>query len=203
LFNCAFTIPLGRSVVHLKLNNCNFGDVGAELIAAYVRDGYMPATRAIDVSGNNITKTGEGYFVKALENPNTQDITITLASTVKDMQKVGNEAMKAMYDFVVKGLRYAVQEHVKNNAGTKWDINRVRSDQEIDKWKDCKDTVFNIGMGYFAGLVKCASTSPSKDPYSMFICSSIRGGLEGIAQPEALHCIGDINQEVSDSCSIM
>ena len=183
-----------QNVVFLNLCNNNIGDRGAKTIADALTSGKLQSTKEIDLHGNSITKTGYGYFVEALENPKTQDITITLASTVKDMQKVGNEAMKAMYDFVVKGLRYAVQEHVKNNAGTKWDINRVRSDQEIDKWKDCKDTVFNIGMGYLAGLVKCASTSPSKDPYSMFVCSSVQGGLEGIAQPETLHCITDLNE---------
>ena len=193
-------VTLTNSSLNIKklcLPNNNIEDTGAKTISDALTSGKLPSTKEIDLHGNSITKTGYGYFVEALENTNTQDVTITLASTVKDMQKVGNEAMKAMYDFVVKGLRYAVQEHVKNNAGTKWDINKVRSNQEIDKWKDCKDTVSNIGMGYLAGLVKCASTSPSKDPYSMFVCSTTQGGWKGIAKPATLYCIADLNKLIA------
>ena len=88
LFNCAFTVPLGRSVVHLKLNNCNFGDVGAELIAAYVRDGYMPATRSIDVSGNNIAQIGDTKVVQALKAV-WQDIAV-FTHTLDEIVKISD-----------------------------------------------------------------------------------------------------------------
>jgi hypothetical protein len=79
LFNCAFTVPLGRSVVHLKLNNCNFGDVGAELIAAYVRDGYMPATRSIDLHGNNITDKGANTIAEAMKTGKVNNLKLDVS----------------------------------------------------------------------------------------------------------------------------
>ena len=106
-------------------------------------------------------------------------------------------AEKTWLNFVKKGIKYAIEQHSKKQEGTKWDIHKVRSDQEIDKWKDCKDTVSNIGMGYLVGLVKCSSSSPSKDPYSMFICSTRKGGWKGIAKPETLNCIADVSKLIS------
>jgi hypothetical protein len=102
LFNCAFTVPLGRSVVHLKLNNCHFGDVGAELISAYVRDGYMPATRSIDVSGNNITQIGDTKVVQALKAV-WQDIAVfthTLDEIVK-MSDGSKEEKVAIFKSII------------------------------------------------------------------------------------------------------
>ena len=101
LFNCTFTAPLGRSVVHLKLNNCNFGDVGAELIAAYVRDGYMPA-RSIDVSGNNITQTGWESFAVAVKSVQAKSVTIKVAAA---------DTLQGMKEFLTKGFKYYTQTH--------------------------------------------------------------------------------------------
>jgi len=90
LFNCTFTVPLGRSVVHLKLNNCNIGDVGAELIAAYVRDGYMPATRTIDLHGNKLSV--ENPLFAQLAKNIQQPIKITVDTIYDGAKKQGTLA---------------------------------------------------------------------------------------------------------------
>ena len=136
LFNCVFTVPLGRSVVHLKLNNCNFGDVGAELIAAYVRDGYMPA-RSIDVSGNKITEVGQGCFSRALESPKIKDVVVTL--------EVHN-SKGGVINFIKKAANYIFEEHSKALAVSKAAEIALYGDFAYCK-KVLKDTSFDVATG--------------------------------------------------------
>jgi len=146
LFNCAFTVPLGRSVVHLKLNNCNFGDVGAELIAAYVRDGYMPATRVIDVSGNNITEVGQGCFVEALKSEAVNFIAITLEF---------HAGIDAVVDFLRQGSSYYFREFVKrfeNNIDTQY----IKTDED-SAFMHCKEGVPKAVVGVTLGIAKCTN----------------------------------------------
>ena len=105
LFNATLTAPTHRTIKNLDLRNNQIGDVGAELIAAYLKHGYMPATthvnladniitdkgalcfaeslnssvnklKVLHLEGNNITKTGEGYLVKALLDKATQHMIV-------------------------------------------------------------------------------------------------------------------------------
>ena len=44
----------GFNTVKLDLSNCNIGDIGADILGHALASGKLPATKEIDVSGNNI-----------------------------------------------------------------------------------------------------------------------------------------------------
>jgi len=146
LFNCVFTVPLGRSVVHLKLNNCNFCDVGAELIAAYVRDGYMPATRVIDVSGNNIS----------IENP-------CFAQLAKNIQQPIKIVVDTIYDGAKKqGTLVFGSKEAKQGIVQDW-VNIAQSNgidtKNVVVSKDIFEAVINSGKlfdNFHLGWAKCS-----------------------------------------------
>ena len=198
LFNCTFTAPLGRSVVHLKLNNCNFGDVGAELIAAYVRDGYMPA-RSIDVSGNKITEVGQKCFSMALKSEAVNFIAITLES---------HAGRDAVVDFLKKGSSYYFKEFVnrfENNIDTQY----IKTDED-SAFMHCKEGVPKAVVGVTLGIAKC--TNPiakiinslpqpgEKVPFvtkavnklGLFACVMSEEG-DNIVTPDLVGCVTEVN----------
>jgi len=149
LFNCAFTIPLGRSVVHLKLNNCHFGDVGADLIAAYVRDGYMPATRTIDLHGNNVTKTAEMNIAAAIKQAPNKDLmaTFDMKHAIMEVTKTGNYAMSS-------GIKTALKEFVSYAKTIGVDTTHVATNKStVEYLKDGGKMAWNIGIG----IAKCSN----------------------------------------------
>jgi hypothetical protein len=175
LFNCAFTVPLGRSVVHLKLNNCNFGDVGAELIATYVRDGYMPATRSIDVSENKITEVGDGYLVEAIQGAKVRGgiIIVThkvewtetgpMLQFVKNIRGPFNETVDTIYDGAKKqgtpafGTKEAKQGIIKE--WLKVSQNNGVDTQNVVVSKDIFEAAINSGIltkNFLFGWTKCS-----------------------------------------------
>jgi hypothetical protein len=142
LFNCTFTVPLGRSVVHLKLNNCNFGDVGAELIAAYVRDGYMPATRAIDLHGNNVTKVGEEKLSFAVNNTPNESLAIVV-------EKHFNPS--GVSNFFKKAFKYYTEAFaVKTKGNTEVAVGIYGHDD----WNACKKLAVDFSREVTVGFVK-------------------------------------------------
>jgi hypothetical protein len=146
LFNCAFTVPLGRSVVHLKLNNCNFGDVGAELIAAYARDGYLPATRAIDLHGNKLS----------IENP-------LFAQLAKNIQQPIKITVDTIYDGAKKQGTFALgTKEAKQGIVKEWlkiAQNNGVDTQNVVVSKDIFEAVGNtlkLGFNFNLGWAKCS-----------------------------------------------
>jgi hypothetical protein len=65
-----------QNVVFLNLCNNNIGDRGAKTIADALTSGELQSTKEIDLHGNSITRTGEGYFTKALKSDTVQDIIV-------------------------------------------------------------------------------------------------------------------------------
>jgi len=188
LFNCAFTVPLGRSVVHLKLNNCNFGDVGAELIAAYVRDGYMPATRVIDVSGNNITEVGQGCFVEALESPSTQDIAITL-------EVHANKS--GVINFIKKAASYIFEQHSKAQAFSKATEIALYGDFAYCK-KVLKDASFDVATGLIKeSLNPIQRLKATKKITAVGIFAMVaKEGAGDFLSEDMAHCFAAINAKL-------
>ena len=71
LFNSFFTYPTGqfaKHVVHLDLNNTGIGDTGAAHIAGYIKGGYMPATKVLNLADNNITDKGAVSLFETLKS---------------------------------------------------------------------------------------------------------------------------------------
>ena len=59
-----------------NLSNNNIDDEGAEIISQALISDSLPHTKVLHLEGNNITKTGEGYLVKALLNKAVQHMVI-------------------------------------------------------------------------------------------------------------------------------
>lgn len=103
------------SIVHLNLCNNIIGDIGAEILCHALVNSKLPATKTINVSGNNITQTGEGYFVKALHSPTTQDM-IILTQKVDKFNKmiigVKEEKIAIFKDLLKQGAERGVDTKV-------------------------------------------------------------------------------------------
>ena len=181
----------------INLSNNQIGDKGAQYISNGLIANKRDSLKVIDVSGNNITETGHLHLIKAMEDNSFPDMAIVL-KTIKKSHEVSTEGLKAAWDFLVKGLRYTVQEYAKNQVGTKWDINKVRSNQDIDKWQSCKDTVMNVEMGIIGGLIKC-STNPvyNKHPLTFFTCLAADGAM-ALANPDTLWCTMEIKDSIDE-----
>ena len=131
-----------------------------------------------------------------MESPKVIDISIVF--------KVANKAGE-IKDFIDKGLKYAIKQH----AQSKWEVDKIRSNVEGEKWKDCKDTALNVGMGIISGVVKCSPLIET--PPAMFVCV-LKDIASELFRPETLGCIADYNQynqttkelggDIDDSCCI-
>lgn len=175
----------GRYIVTMNFSNNLIGDDGAKYMADSLAMGRFPNLKSLDVSGNQITSTGEGYFVNSLESLKKQDIAIIL----KKITETGNEAIKAAVDFTLKALKYSVQQFAKEQ----WELDKIKID-------GCGGMGVNIGKGFIAGLIKCA---PLEAPQAIFLCSLKEGAIQGLFEKETLQCIGDINDTLEKSdCSI-
>lgn len=76
---CFFPKTDYTTIAKLNLSNSCMDDSGAHTIAQFLStDRRFSNLKYLDVSGNKITPTVEGYFVKALQNPLVQDIIIFL-----------------------------------------------------------------------------------------------------------------------------
>ena len=65
-------------------------DVGANIVSNLLKRGSLPNLKSLDVSDNQITPTGEGFFARAMQSIN-QAISITLVK----VQGFSIDALKA------------------------------------------------------------------------------------------------------------
>jgi len=72
----------GRYIITMNFSNNLIGDDGAKYMADSLAMGRFPNLKSLDVSGNQITTTGEGYFAKAMQNSTVQDMYVTLKNAV-------------------------------------------------------------------------------------------------------------------------
>ena len=147
LLSGVINAPQYRNVKELNLSQCDLGDKSAEMLSFSLAKGDMPATKYIDVSGNNITKDGETKLVQALKGKVQDMIIITkkLEQNSKLFPGIGTKDEKiAIYkEFIKQGIE----------KGT-YDKGIV-----VDKslWGEIKNIINSIeGSGYAAmGFVKC------------------------------------------------
>ena len=73
-----FWFPRANFATITKLNLSNSGmlDNNAYRLANTLT--ILPNLKYLDISGNDITRTGEGFFASALQNPVVKDIMITI-----------------------------------------------------------------------------------------------------------------------------
>lgn len=142
LFNSAFTVPTGpsaRLVVNLDLSNNKFGDPGAGHIAAFLKGGYLPALKSLDVHGNNITPAGYGYFVSALE------------AIPQNISIVFNEVKGFSKDALKQTMKVMLSIAKANGISTK---EMLTTDETI---AHCKQGVTNVGYNITSGIVQCVT----------------------------------------------
>lgn len=63
----------GTSIYDIKfinLSNNQIGDNGAQCIATHLGNGHYPHLKALDLSGNQISNTGNGYIAKGMKSIN-------------------------------------------------------------------------------------------------------------------------------------
>ena len=125
-----------QSIVFLNLANNKIGDQGAKTIADALVGGKLPSTKSLDVSGNNLTKTGYGYFVKALKS--ASDVVITLS---KESVNSGKKAIKC-------SLKTFVDYAEKQGVNTK----QIATNKNVFEYMHNIKTMIN---DFFIGFIKC------------------------------------------------
>ena len=142
-------VPTGtyaKHVVSLNLSNNNLGDDSAQIISNALVGGQLPATRSIDVSGNNITEVGQKCFSMALKSEAVNFIAITFES---------HAGRDAVVDFLKKGSSYYFKEFVKrfkNNIDTQY----IKTDED-SAFMHCKEGVPKAVVGVTLGIAKCTN----------------------------------------------
>jgi hypothetical protein len=108
-----------HNIVYLNLANNNFGVYGANNIREALTRGEMSATKYIDVSGNNITKRGEGLIIEALQNERVHDmIILTQRFDQNTKMVVGTKEEKAA--FFNDLLKQGAEEGLYTVVDTNW-----------------------------------------------------------------------------------
>jgi hypothetical protein len=162
-----------QNIISINLSNNQIGDGGAKLLADYLANGSFSNTKSIDVSGNQITTTGEGYFAKALESAKVTSITVVLTA---------KNSLKEIANFIKTGFNYYAKE---------FHIEQIAMDGESQKYlTNCQKVGVNVTSGFVSGVMKC-NQLPNKK--IAFFCL-IKEVISSIAQPETLNCLADIHK---------
>ena len=160
-----------QNVITINLSNNQIGDGGAKLLADYLANGSFLNTKSINVSGNQITTTGEGYFAKALESAKVTSITVVLTA---------KNSFKEIANFIKTGFNYYAKE---------FNIKQIAMDAESQKYiTDCQKTGVNVALGGLEGVMKCGATGSA-----FFFCLGKEVGMS-LLRPETLNCLIDINR---------
>lgn len=92
------------NIVKLNLENCNIGDIGADILGHALVSGKLPATKVIDVSGNNITDKGAGSIAEALKTGKFP--------TLKRFDASGNDISLVGEKFMLDALKHPSTQSV-------------------------------------------------------------------------------------------
>jgi len=120
----------GRYIITMNFSNNLIGDDGAKYMADSLSMGRFPNLKSLDVSGNQITTTGEGYFAKAMQNSTVQDMYVTLKNAVgtkKDyygsfLKQVLKDAQSNGVDISNIVVDKSLISSIKNNTEMAWNI---------------------------------------------------------------------------------
>jgi hypothetical protein len=172
------TIKTVQSVVNINLSNNQIGDDGAKLLAHYLANGTLPHLKSLDVSGNQITLTGEGYFAKAMQNNVVKDMYITL-------KNVGGLTRK---DYYAPVLKQVLKDAKANGVDIK---NIVVNKSLIASIKDHTEMSWNIGINF----LKCKFVPVLEAPSlaaGTFVLAYPKHVISKIFSPtETLACVVD------------
>ena len=125
-----------------NLSNNNIDDEGAKTIADAIEKGYLLTTK-IDVSDNKITPTGEGFFARAMQDKNVQDM-ILLTKKLD---------LNAKFIFGTKEEKIAIYKELLQQGKDKG-VNNDAIVVDTSFWGETKNTfnqikvVFKGGFGF-------------------------------------------------------
>lgn len=180
------TTHVCKQIRSINFSNNLLDDNCANYIAKSLEYGRFPSLKYLDVSGNQITENGEGYFVNSIENLSKQDMAIILRKVTNN----GFEAINKTLEFTTKSLQHVINKFAKKQ----WDTN-------IKVKKGCYDVALNVEKAFLGGIIKCSPLV--ENPPALFYCVLKDVLMDGLLQEDTMHCIGDINKELEKSeCSI-
>ena len=189
-----FTLPT-TSIVNLNLCNNNIGDVGSEILCHALVNAKLPATKSIDVSGNNITEKGEAELSSALTSTPNESLSITI-------EKHSNAS--GVWNFLKKGFKYyteALAVKTKGNGETAVAI------YGQDDWAYCKKIMVDFQREVSVGFIKHTNDvlvkqlmqkAPDKVKKAtvgaVFVVASVDAAL-GVDVENLAYCIAAINKK--------
>ena len=136
------------NLIYLDLRDNFLGDYSASLLTTSISKGEMASLKVLHLEGNNITKTGEGYLVKALLNKAVQHMVIftqKLEQNSKLLPGIGTKEEKiVMYrEYLKQGIEKGTNDQAIVVDKTFWGKIKHTGNQ-LDTAK--------IGIG---GFIKC------------------------------------------------
>lgn len=189
------------AMTNLNLSNSDMDDCDASILAKLIKQGKLPNLKAIDMSDNQITSTGEGYFVNSLESLKTQDIAVIL----KKITAIGNEAIKEAIDFTLKGLKYAVDQHAKNAGLIEADTIAIYGGKHCEQALSTGVKVISMGLikecGKHPEIVKILQQGvwQAKVVAGLGLFAlTVGNNLDALATPEMMHCIAGWTKGIGD-----
>ena len=159
----------GFNTVKLDLSNCNIGDIGADILGHALASGKLPATKKIDVSGNQITQEGDTKIVQALKSDAVQDIIVLtqrLDSNSRLIFGSKEEKKVELKKFIQLGKEKGVDsDHIVVDTSFLGKIKNTLDGLQVVKiasvgFSKCKWTPENVAVGYAQD--KLMAKTPSK-----------------------------------------
>lgn len=187
------------TMTKLDLSHSSMDDGNAKILAELIRQGNLLNLKSLNVSGNQITATGEGYFINSLESLKTQDIAII----PKKITATGNEAIKNAIDFTLKALKYAINQHAKNEGLIEADTIAIYRGKHCEQALSTGVKVISMGLikecGKHPEIVKVLQQGvwQAKVVAGLGLFAlTVGNNLDSLATPEMMHCIGGITKDL-------
>ena len=124
------------TITKLNLSNSGMRDHNAYTLANTLT--VLPNLKYLDVSGNDITHTGEGFFAKTLQSPMVQNIIVTIKKYTTDL---GQEVIKPALKLFI--------EHAKENGV---DTTNIATNKNAFVYMN---DMINIKSNFLIGFTKC------------------------------------------------
>lgn len=196
--NLFYTFRLGSptatyNIKFINLSNNKIGDDGAKYIASHLGAGLHPNLNSLDISGNQITPKGHGYFIEALDNIKEQTIKIVVTS-------INNVKCQA-----ISALKWGAKEIRTISKANGIEIKEALTTQETIEYckKGSPYFIKNVVMGF----VKCKTPvgtiidiSEGDFKYLAIDVAIKKIGSKKIANIFSFICIGDeiISNSIED-----
>ena len=193
------------NIIKLDLSCRDMDDFGAKLLADAIANGRLSNLKGLDVSGNLISNVGEEHFINVLELLQTQDIAVIL----KKITETGAEAIKEVIDFTLKGLKYAVDQHAKNQGLIEADTIAIYGGKHCEQALSTSVKVISMGLikecGKHPEIVKILQQGvwQAKVVAGLSLFSlTVGNNMDSLATPEMMRCIGALNKDGLGDISI-